>query len=141
MASEEREEVMYWATEVKDVRIRLRNHYGQSDTWLACKQGNLTILEYLYKMGESLHGNAYEFPGASGQSPYDIASTNQHEDVAKLVQANTGEGNKVREANSLRWYAKNAIREALAQDGRNIWPKVNELELPKALKTYLVELE
>ena len=119
----------------------MRNCNGQSAMWLACKRGNMESVRMLYKMGETFVGNAYEFPGGTGQSPFDIASTNQREEIASLVQMYTGEGLTKRKARDLRWLARETVREAMAGQGTNIWPKVQQLELPTSLKAFLVELD
>ena len=141
LASEEREEVLRWTLENEDIRIRVSNCNGQTAMWLACKRGNMNSLKGLYKMGESFVGSAYAAPGESGQSPFDIASTNQREEVASLVQSYTGEGLNKHKVRDLRWLSKETVREAIAQQGTNIWPKVQRLELPTSLKAYLVEVE
>ena len=141
LASEQKEKVLEWVSEHEGIPVRVKNQNGQTATWLACKRGNVKVIRLLYKMGETFTGCAYACPGAPGQSPFDIASTNQHAEVAKLVQEQTGEGLKEKEVRPLLKLAKEATREGLARGGVNIWPKVKTLELPRSLKRYLVELE
>ena len=141
LASEQRAEVLNWAVEEEKVHIRTKNQNGQSAMWLACKRGNIDVVRLVYKFGESFSGSAYESPGASGQSAYDIASTSNHVDVLKLVQMHTGEGKTIRNAHSLKFLSKETIRNALAHGKTNIWPKIKDLELPRTLKAYLGEVE
>ena len=140
MASEERTQLLAWVSEKQDVNIRVRNFNGITPMWLACKRGNIAIVKMLFKMGESLHDRAYE-NWSEGQSPYDAASTSKHEELAEMLRHRTMvrcvDGKK--EVWSLKELAKETVRNKRAEERTNIWPKIQQLELPKALKAYLIE--
>ena len=99
------------------------------------------MVRVLYKMGETFHNSAYS-RWSEGQSPFDIASTNGHVELALILkhQAKDRQVNGLREVRSLKESAKIAIREGLAERGTNIWPGVQQLGLPRQLVSYLVEL-
>lgn len=141
IAAAERKGVMEYASKVEGLKVRVENLNSLTPMWIACKRGNMEMVKMLYKMGESLKIKAY-LRWSSGQTPYDIASTNGHAELASLIRVNT-EGERVdgkRQVRSLKWCAKETIREQIAKGGTNIWPKILSLELPKTLKEYLGEL-
>ena len=141
IASEERSSLLDWVADRKDIEIRVRNDNNQTPMWLACKRGNIGMVRVLYKMGETFHNSAYS-RWSGGQSPFDIASTNGHVELALTLkhQAKDRQVNGLREVRSLKESAKIAIREGLAERGTNIWPGVQQLGLPRQLVSYLVEL-
>ena len=144
MASEERIQVLKWASQNPNFKIRVRNASDQTAMWLGTKRGNVEIIKILYSMGETVQDEAMEYHGCGyRRSLIQCAEYRDRKEVVEIIKREI-EGEKTEEGNyapkRLSALAKGVIRECLAKQGVNIIPKVAELELPKSLKEFVLEL-
>ena len=145
IASEERVQVLKWACNVKDFQIRKGNKNDQTAIYIAVRRGNVRIMQLLYRMGETVTGDAYEYRGSVTRlSMLEMAEYKEHDKMAKIIRREI-EGERMEggalNAKPLTAIAKGVIREALALEGKNICPKVAKLELPKSLREYILHLD
>ena len=145
IASEERTVMMEWACNIKGFKIGMRNKNDQTPLYIAVRRGNLDIIKLLYKMGETVDGDAWEFRGSSvRKSMIEVAEYREHWYIARILRKEIEGERDTRglfQAKPLMALAKGAIRDTLAKQGMNIYPKLAGLELPRTLQQYLVELD
>ena len=145
LASEERVVVLRWAVGLQQIKIRVKNANGQTPLWIAAKRGNEEVIRLLYQMGETMEGSAIEYGGSTTwKSASEVARSKSHENIANLVEEELEREQPKKEGQritSLFYMARRVIREELAASGVNIALKVNELNLPRALKRSLVTFE
>ena len=147
-----RRELLRWLSGRPEIEVGGQTRVGQTAMFLAAKKGDTESMDILYSMGESTttRGHVTYYSGLR-----DVPSiiNNRYEKKKRvrdrrnnlkltLIHLNLGKpkfGNG--EVKSLAQMCKERIRATVGEDGRNIKPKIKELELPKPTKDWLLRFD
>ena len=141
VASEEKLLTLQWIARLEGVKIRQPNAYKQTPLWIATKRGNVDTFRVLYRMGKSVEGEAAEFFGSDLlKTMAEMAQRKNQKEIVHMVNQEQGWQDGKRIVKPLMQLAKTVIREELAKDGVNIAPKVEKLEIPKALIGFINDI-